>query len=146
MADIQNPNEIYNEIGRLIWSIFPESALEAYFECQIYNCSTGYSFYWLDEDGNDRWHKFGSNPNDILELISKQLELLQQHAMFVREHWTQCRVILTDESKLDIKFAYVKEEDAWSGLYMKGVSELTKEELSRYSVPEDIWAQRKSMP
>ncbi|EOW2078306.1 immunity protein YezG family protein [Vibrio mimicus] len=137
--EVQDPQNIYQEIGNLIWSIFPDDAIEAYFECQIFNGSTGYSYYWLNENGDEAWHQFGCNPSEVLQLISKQLESLQMHRIFEQERWTHCKVTLTDEGKFHIKFAYIEEEDSWSGLYMRGISSLTKEEAETYSVPEDVW-------
>lgn len=136
---IKNPQEIYQEIGRLIWSIFPENALEAYFYCQVYSGSRDYKYNWLDHDGNLSRYDFEQHPTSVLQLISAQLKELQQHSIFDQERWTHCKVTLSNEGKLHIKFAYIEEEDSWSGLYMRGISSLTKEEAETYSVPEDIW-------
>ncbi|ENM5933169.1 DUF600 family protein [Vibrio mimicus] len=138
-SKIKNPQDIYQEIGGLIWSIFPKSGVEAYFYCQVFSTFSDYKFNWLDDKGSKQWFGYEETPDDVFYLISKELELLQKHQIFAQERWTHCKVTLTDEGKFHIKFAYIEEEDSWSGLYMKGISSLTKEEAETYSVPEDVW-------
>ncbi|EMB49005.1 Uncharacterised protein [Vibrio mimicus] len=141
---VGNPKEIYGEIGRLIWSIFPEDALESYFYCQSFPSFQDYKFNWLDVDGSISWYPFEQHPDDVLHLISVQLQELQKNQIFENDRWTHCKVTLTDKCKFNIVFAYVDEDDSWSGVYMKGISELTLEELEGACVPEDIWQHRKS--
>ncbi|MCM5509437.1 MULTISPECIES: immunity protein YezG family protein [Vibrio] len=142
--EVQDPQRIYQEIGSLIWSIFPEDALEAYFQCQLFDTFTEYAYSWLDDNGNEAWHEFGCNPRDVIRLISKQLELLQQHPIFAQERWTHCKVTVTNEGKLHIDFAYIEKDNTWSGLYMRSISSLTKEEADTYSVPGDIWKEHQA--
>ncbi|NOH78364.1 DUF600 family protein [Vibrio sp. RE86] len=142
MNTAKNPQEIYKEIGNLIWSIFPEEGVESCFTCQVYDSFKDYTFDWSDEKGIKQWFGFEDSPDDVFYLILKQLELLQQHPIFAKERWTHCKVTLTDEGKFSINFAYIDKEDSWSGLYMRGVSSLTKEEAEIYHVPEDVWEER----
>ncbi|NOH82115.1 DUF600 family protein [Vibrio sp. RE86] len=139
MGTIKNPKEIYQELGRLIWSIFPEDGLEAYFYCQVFSSDSDYKFNWLDREGNESKYDFEQHPTDVLYLISVQLRELQQHSVFERERWTHCKVTLTDDGQINLKFAYIDKNDSWSGLYMRGISSLAKDELETFSVPNDVW-------
>lgn len=47
---------------------------------------------------------------------------------FDREPFTHMRRELTDKGKMNINFAYIPEWDSWTGLFMRGVSELSEEE------------------
>ena len=142
--EVGNPQKIYHEIGELIWSIFPEDAQESYFYCQILDEERDYKFNWLDNHGNISRYDFGQHPTDVLRLISIQIKELQQHTIFKQERWTHCKVTLKDKGKLNIEFAYVSQKDSWSGLYMRGISSLTKEEAKTYLVPDDVWEESQS--
>ncbi|CAH1538755.1 conserved hypothetical protein [Vibrio owensii] len=139
MGNFEEPRNIYHEIGSLLWSVFPDCALEVYLDCQVFDTFTERTFYWLDEDGNESWHDFGDNPTEILRLAVKQLEKLQRHPLFEKERWTHCRVSLSIEKELNIKFAYVEKKDTWPGVFMKGIGELTEQEAKQASVPEALW-------
>jgi len=141
--NIKEPNEIYEKIGQLIWSIFPEDGLEAYFYAQIYNDSSERRFYWLDSNGDRAWHDFDNSPDEITYQILEQLKQLQKHKLFEKEPWSHCKVTLSDKGEFNIKFAYIPWEDSWPGLYMQGISELTEEEADdKYSIPKDEWEKR----
>jgi hypothetical protein len=132
-------DKIYQEIIDLIWSIFPEDGIEAYFYAQIFKDSSQRTFYWLDKNGDEAWHDFENSPNEITLKIISKLELLQQHKLFEKERWTHCKVTVTDDYKLNIKFAYIPQDDSWPGLFMRGISELTLEEAKKYYIPEEEW-------
>jgi hypothetical protein len=132
-------DKIYQNIIDLIWSIFPEDGIEAYFDARIYDDCNQSSFYWLDKNGNEAWCEFESVPHEIYDKIIAQLELLQQHKIFEKEKWTHCKVTVTDDYKLNIKFAYISQDNSWPGLYMKGVSDLTYEEAEKYYIPKEEW-------
>ena len=145
--NIKEPNEIYEEIGKLIWSIFPEDGIKAIYKFQVYDSSSEYTFYWLDSNGEKSYHAFDdSSADDILNQIREQLKLLQKHKLFEKEPWTQCKVTLSDQGEFNIKFAYIPWEDSWPGLYMKGVSELSYEEADNLcSIPKDEWEKRQKL-
>lgn len=146
MYNLQEPNEIYETIGKLLWSIFPEEGIEAIFDFKVYDTSSGYTFYWLDSNGDEAWHEFGQNPNEILDNIEEQLKQLQKHKLFEKEPWTQCKVTLSDKGEFNIKFAYIPWEDSWPGLYMKGVSEVSYEEAREHcNIPKDEWEKRQKL-
>ncbi len=136
-------NKLYDEVGKLIWSIFPKSGIEAYFYAKIYDESSQRKFYWLDSNGDEAWHDFDNSPNEITYQIVEKLEQLQKHKLFEKEPWTHCKVTLSDKGELDIKFSYIKEENSWPGLYMKGLNEISYEEALQYcSVPKEEWEKR----
>ncbi|WP_158010247.1 immunity protein YezG family protein [Salinivibrio sp. ML198] len=143
--EVKDPQEIYQEIGSLIWSVFPEDALEAYFYCQVFDTFREYCYSWINSNGSEASPDFDdSQINEVTYLIGKQLKFLQQHPIFSQERWTHCKVTVTTEGKLNIDFAYIEESDTWTGLYMRGISSLTEEEADRYSVPEELWEERRA--
>lgn len=136
-------NKKYEEIGKLMWSIFPEDGIEAYFYAQVYQSSSQRKFYWLDSNGNNAWYDFNNSPDEITYHIIEKLEQLQKHKLFEKEKWTHCKVTLSDQGEFNIKFAYIPWEDSWPGLFMQGVSELTQEEADdKHSVPKEEWEKR----
>ncbi len=144
--NIKEPNEIYEIIGKLMWSIFPEEGIQAIFDFKLYDNSSGYTFYWLLENGDKKWHEFDENYDEILDKIEEQLKQLQNHKLFEKERWTHCKVTLSDEGNLNMKFAYIPWEDSWPGLFMKGISELTQEEADdKYSIPKEEWEKRQKL-
>ncbi|TDF36118.1 hypothetical protein [Histophilus somni] len=51
------------------------------------------------------------------------------------------KIVINDFS--EDGFTAIPKEDYWVGLYMKGISDLTKEEAeNEYFVPLDIWEER----
>ena len=141
--NIKEPNEIYEILGQLIWSIFPQDGIEATYDFQLYDSSSEYTFYWLNNNGDEAWHEFGQNPNEILKQIREQLKQLQKHKLFEKEPWTHCKVTLSGKGEFNIKFAYIKQEDSWPGLYMKGLNEISYEEARKHChVPKDEWEKR----
>lgn len=139
-------SNIYLELGKLLKSILPEGGIEAYFYADIYKTSSGSRFYWMDENGDDAYFEWGQSPTKYYREIRNQLKTLQKHPLFEKEPWTHCKVTLTFEMKLEIKFAYVAEEDTWSGLYLKGVSELSLEEaMNEHGVPKEEWEKRQNI-
>ncbi|PJC86805.1 hypothetical protein CSW98_07370 [Vibrio sp. HA2012] len=144
MNHTQDPQEIYEKIGQLIWSIFPDNGLEAYFYMQIYKTSTEKVYNWLTENGDKARYGFGDAPYNVYDKIEEQLKVLQQHEIFKKEPWTHCKVTVTDEGKLTINFAYIENENSWPGLYMRGVSELTVEEADEYGIPYEDWVKQQN--
>lgn len=132
-------DKIYQEIVDLIWSIFPNDGIEAYFNAQIFEDSNERNFYWLDSNGDKVWNELGKNPSVVLRQISEELKKLQNHKLFEKEKWTHCKVTVCNEGKLNIKFAYIPQENSWPGVYMKGVSELSYEEAEKHYVDTDEW-------
>jgi len=140
MNDTQEDiNKIYQEIIDLMWSIFPEDGIEAHYNSQIFENSNEKIFYWLDKNGDKAWYEFEKSPSKVLTKIMNQLKLLQQHKLFEKEKWTHCKVTVTDEYKLNIKFTYIAQKNSWPGLYMKGISDLSLEEAQKYYIPKEEW-------
>lgn len=129
--------EIYKAICQRIWSFFPTEASSISFYAHIYENHYGYS---VDFIVNDKMTWFEDNePSDIYMEIINLLKELNQHMLFDQK-WTQCIVTLYDDGEFKINFAYVPDEDSWSGLYLKGISDLTEQEAyDIYSIPVKIW-------
>lgn len=132
-------NKIYQSIIDLMWSIFPEDAIEVYFYAQVFDDFNERTFDWLNKDGNISWHEFGDSPTELFEELIIQLKLLQDHKLFEKEKWTHCIVTVTDDYKLNMKYAYISKENTSSGLYMRGVSELSYEESEKFYIQKEEW-------
>ncbi|MCT9979465.1 antitoxin YezG family protein [Acinetobacter sp. I-MWF] len=61
-----------------------------------------------------------------------------------KEKWTNFKVTLIDTGKFNIEFAYIPEEDHWPSLSMRGISDLSEEELDRDypQIPKELWEER----
>jgi len=137
-------DKIYQEIGSLIWSIFPQEAIEAIFQVTLYELHRDEEFHWILEDGTEKTHGFNDEfPDEVTDKIVELLQELQKDKIFEKEQWTHCKVSLTNDQKFNIEFKYVKEEDSWPGLFMKGVSGLTYEEVRKHcNIPKKEWKKR----
>lgn len=82
-------------------------------------------------------------PGEIGDKIISLMEELKSLDMFI-EKWTHFKISLTEEGKIDFEFAYIPEEDSWVSIYMRGISDLSEEELDRdYSqISKDLWRER----
>lgn len=69
------------------------------------------------------------------------MEKLNNSEIF-KEKWTHFKISLTEESKFNIEFAYIPEDDRWPELYMKAISDLKEEEQDEYNIPIDEWEKR----
>lgn len=136
-----NEQEIYQKIGKLLWSIMPEEATEIYFTGDIYPNSYSGGAEWLLKSGNIETFPFKERAyeieDEICQLMAK-LRLLD----FFPEKWTNYKITLTEGGKFNAEFSYVPEEDHWPTLYMRRVSDLKEEELAEYYIPLEEWEKR----
>ena len=54
------------------------------------------------------------------------------------EKWTHFTISLDENTNFKIEFAYIPEEDHWTSLHMKGISDLTKEEVLETAIPLEL--------
>lgn len=82
-------------------------------------------------------------PHEIGQKIIILMSELRSLDIF-KEKWTNFKVTLSDTGKFNIEFAYIPEEDHWPSLSMRGISDLSEEELDRdYSqIPKELWKER----
>jgi Fe-S cluster biosynthesis and repair protein YggX len=138
-----NEQEIYQKIGELLWSIMATEARIIFCEGYIYPDTNSCSFEWLTQNDKKDSFEFDEYPveigNQIISLITK----LRALDIF-REKWTHFKISLTEEEKIGFEFAYIPEEDSWVSLYMKGISDLSEEELDKDypQIPKDLWKER----
>lgn len=132
------PNE-YNEIGRLLWSIFPEDSAKIICEGHLFDSYRESTIYWFDMEGTENSFEFKMTPQDVVDSILDVLISLQSHEHFKKEAFTHFKITLANNGKIKIDFAYISRQDSWPGLYMRGVSELALEEARQYYIPEKNW-------
>lgn len=136
-----NDQEIYQKIGKLLWSVMVDEAKIIFCEGDIYPEHNSYSFKWLTKNNQVGGFDFDKIPYEIGGKIIELLEQLRLSKIF-KEKWTNFIVTLADDGKFNIEFAYIPEDDHWTGLYMKRVSDLKESELEEYNIPHDEWKKR----
>lgn len=138
-----NEQDIYQKIGELLWSIMVEDAETIICEGYIYSEFNSYSFEWVTKENKIGWFDMNEIPHGIGKEIIILMSELRSLDSF-KEKWTNFKVTLTDTGKFNIEFAYIPEEDHWPSLSMRGISDLSEEELDRdYSqIPKELWEER----
>ena len=136
---MKEDQEIYKKIGETLWSIMPESASTIYCVGMVYPDTYQIGPEWVNNDGTIGSFGFDNYPHDVTEQIYKLVFKLQTSPFFAKEPWTHFKASLTEAGKFKIDFAYIPQEDSWPGLFMKGVSELTKEEAKKNFISETDW-------
>jgi hypothetical protein len=136
MTDDQS---ILQEIGLLLWSIFPEEASKIVFEGQLYPGQDQIGPSWYDADGK----RLGPNDygplmeiNDQMRSLARQLQMTPP---FDAEPFTHMRYVLNTEGKMDVRFAYIPEWDAWPNLYMQGVSQVSEDDAKKRPRFYETW-------
>ena len=133
-----NEQKVYQEIGELLWSIMVEDAKTIFCEGFIYPDTNSYSFEWINKNNNISWFDINAIPHEIGAKIISLMEELRELEMFT-EKWKHFKISLSEEGKIDFAFAYIPKDDYWPGLFMKGVSDLNKDELDIYNIPLEDW-------
>lgn len=138
--------EIYSAIGNKLSALMPEGAEEITYTASIHNKGG-----WTSERaGIDCWTKtdgslghytevFPRPPYEDERAILDDLKRLRDTPLYVDEPWSDVRVSLTRDGKIRFEFAYIHSDDAWLGLSMKGVSELTRREAALAYIDEGDW-------
>uniref|UniRef100_UPI00260D6B63 immunity protein YezG family protein n=1 Tax=Clostridium sp. TaxID=1506 RepID=UPI00260D6B63 len=70
------------------------------------------------------------------------MKKLQKCEIYANEPWTQFEVILSNEGKFKINFAYIPEKDSWPRVYMKRISDFSEKEWQETSIPKELWEER----
>ncbi|ASA57875.1 immunity protein YezG family protein [Vibrio gazogenes] len=131
--------KIYQHIGKALWSIMPENASSIYCIGMIYPDTYQIGPEWIDSNGLVQCFDFDNYPNEFCDKIYCLTQKLQRLPPFDREPWTHFKATLTEAGKFKMDFAYIPEDDSWSGLFMKRVSELSLEEVEEKYIPEEEW-------
>ena len=141
---LQKDQMIYEEIGKLLWSIMPKEAREIVYRAKLYDGFTQAGARWFDQNGQEQ--NLYTSFDDPIILIERQikdlLETLQQLPLFQPNPWTQCKVTLNENGKFNIQYFYIPEEDSWTNIILKGISDLTEDEWRQTSIPRALWEER----
>lgn len=133
--------QIYQKIGKALWSIMPGSTKEMYLSGKIYPDTYELCPEWIEEDLSVGRFDFDNYPYEVCGCIYELACKLQKLPLFEKESWNHFKVTLTEPGKIKVNFCYVPQDDSWPGLLMKRVSELTLEEAKKYYIPEEDWRQ-----
>ena len=132
-------HEIMGEIGRLLWSVFPEEAEVIITQGQLYPHVSQIGFKWVYKDGSSGSFNRDNFPTEIRDKIITQMKLLRDMEPYKNDPFSQFEAHLTNDKNLRMKFAFIPEEDSWQGLYMRRVSELSEEEAQQVFIPTEHW-------
>lgn len=142
MADSKKFEAIVGEIGRKLWSIFPEDAVEMQFEAQFHEWMTmGGVSHWTKRNGErGRYLGFGSRPEQLEQEIKADLAEMRTLDIFQQQPWNHVTVTLNEKGKINLQYAYIEDVDYWPRLHLRGVSDLDQAEAFReYGVPPADW-------
>lgn len=136
-----NETAIFEKLGKLLWGIMPDDADEIWCIGMIYDASWSLGPEWRLKDGSVS--TFTEHyPMDWCRDFYALMEELKRTSGLRSEPWNHFHASLNEKGKFKINFAYIPEGDSWAGLYMKGVSDLTREEAKANYIPEKDWADR----
>lgn len=143
--------DLIKEIGSYLWDIFPADAATIVFSGSYYSSGHQAGPIWYDTDGSRMGPKaYTPELMDLVEKISSVVRELRRTPPFAKDPFTHIKCAMDGNAKLDIKFAHIPEWDSWPGLFMRGVSDLSEDELSDVYVPKEDWLacchKRKSQP
>ena len=143
MAGEKNTREIYFEIAKLLWSIFPENMAKIVCTGTLYDSSISTKGYRINFS-NDvvKYHSDEPYPSDIYFKIAHLVKELHDFDEFKKDPFTHFEATLTDEKKFSLNFAWVPQPDSWPRLFMKGVSQLTEDEAEKLHIPKSEWQSR----
>lgn len=140
---MMNYSELIKQVGQLLWSVMPEDALIIRMQGSVYELNSGgVVTFVLKATEKESWFDFEDPRNQIVSDILKIIEEYKKSNDEHHESWSHFEVELSELGKIKVNFAYILEGDSWAGLYMKGVSDLTREEAKANYIPEKDWADR----
>ena len=129
--------KIYKQIGEQIWSIMPEDALVMTFKGGL---GVGTSLSWSTRKQEINCFPLGGSPREVEDKIKVLIAELRQEPPFnIDQPFNHYTITLTDAGKFNLQVAWVDEEDSWTGVFMKGVSDLTWEEAEANYIPSENW-------
>ncbi len=149
---MRTDSDILQEMGKLLWSIFRTDANRAVFMCRSFPESTGgeTTIQFFSSEGALRKSDGEATPFDIWDRMRDLTRDLQLTPPFDRQPFTHMRLELTDQTKMNVEFAYIPEWDSWPGLFMRGVSDVPEDEAKQrprfYKAWKECRARREREP
>lgn len=123
-------------IESLMKDIYISGADKMVLQGQVYPEFFEREFYW--QISGEKYY-YGINDKEPVEL-DKISEILRENLNY--EHFI---FSINKSGKVDFQKRYIPEEDSWTDLYMKKVSELTEEEWQETNIPKEDWEERKAL-
>lgn len=130
----------FQEIGKILWSIFPEDALSIKCSGCFYQDFHSSFFYWYLEDNSEHvfdWNKWPEELGDKIVTILKTLSGIQPYAQQPFNHFD---VSIDNFGKFKFESNFVPRGDCVPRLLMKGLSDLTEEEAKANYYSIEKWA------
>ena len=133
--------EIYREIGSSLWGVFHKDADRVIMFATVFENDSGaqLSFYRGEERLKS---ELGSVAGQVAFSQLVLIRELQTVPPFDKEPFTHFKYMLTDKGKMNVEFAYIPEWDSWPSVFMKGLSQFSKEEAMEFgSRRYEAWKQ-----
>lgn len=143
--------ELIRDIGAHLWGLLPEDAARIEFSGRYYPSGHQGGPVWYDAEGNRAGPKaYTPDLMEIVEEISSIIRELRATPPFAKDPFTHIKYLMDSDAKIDVKLAHIPEWDSWPGLFMRGVSDLSEDEISAVFIPKKDWLacceKRKSEP
>ena len=132
---------IYELMAKLLWKIMPDKYSVIIFNGSIFSNSSSFQIELHNDEGIDCFDLDDPRDDVGYEIIDLAYKLLTVEPFYNQEPWSHFQISLTQHGQFNISFAYILEEDIWPGLYMRGISDLKREELDQFHIPESDWKQ-----
>lgn len=141
LSPLTPDQKILSDVGAHLWSIFDDSAKVIVFKGQLFDHHDQFQITFERNDGTTFWTEH-SRSDEPIENIFNLLKQLKNTKRFEKNGFTHIQLRLNEEKKLSADFVYIAEGNSWPGLYMRGVSDLSRAEIEKYYLPEDVWEAR----
>lgn len=138
-----NAQEIYQQIGELMWSLMKNEANQIKCRFMLYDYCQSFAIDWLDNQGVEKgfWIDF-DDPNPIDEVENKLRDLIECLQNLYKPNtdcFNQGIITLNREMVLNMSFANIPDDDMDMSLYLRGISELSKKEIEEYYISVEDW-------
>ena len=127
------------EVKNILKDIFPHEAKACYFEGFIYSDFSTCSLYFEDKNNENSSLFENINLRETRNILKKIIEDSYDSA---KGDWNHYQATLTNNGNFNMNVAYIPEDDRWSHLIMRGISDLTEDESKKLGIPKDLWLER----
>lgn len=131
-----NLNTLKESILNILLPIIPKEADVFYGYITIYPSSLSSKYLWELDDSIFSFSFENFTDEEDEKIYSELREFTNLHK---NNHYL---IKFFKNKTIDVQSTFVPEEDSWSGLYMKGISELTWTEADAHRIPYNIWKKK----
>lgn len=129
----------FQEIGKTLWSIFPEEAISIKCSGCFYPDFHSSFFYWYLESNSEHVFDWDKWPQELGDKIVNIMKTLSGMPPFNKPPFNHFEVSIDNHGKFRFKNCSVPRGDCEPDLVMKGLSDLTEEEAIAGSYSIERW-------